>query len=72
MSTQHCDRPTLEPRWNAERDPRADEIEDIKQCARGIVAHCIERLQIQNKHDWVLDELIAGIKVVLHDTIGGE
>lgn len=72
MSTNHCDRPTLEPRRTVERDPRAEEIEDRKECARSLVQKLIADLEIQNKHDWVLDELIAGIKDALHDSIGAE
>ena len=55
MSTQHCDRPTLEPIFRTERDPRADEIEAIKDCARSLVQKLLADLEVQNKHDWVLD-----------------
>lgn len=66
----HCDAPTLEPIYRRERDPRSEEIEDRKACARSLVQKLIADLEVQNRCDDVLDDLIRGIREVTHDTVG--
>jgi hypothetical protein len=81
MSTQHCDRPTLEPRaWPHD----ADELEaaDTDTLVRSEIAQLIDRLKVygrtlrdvEHMGQWVgrYDPLIDALGDCLHDYVGGE